>query len=215
MMKNDIRRNLGRIFDLNESSGSTTTIDDEVISDDDQQVQNVNSNSFEAEVRLGGTANDTITEANFPDINNERFTDDESESFADEDWEEDEVEEVPDISMGDINSGQQINDHYSTANQREDDLAEEQPLYDGAPITMGTSIFLLMSFAITHSLSGEALSDLLELISVHCKKPNLSTQSVYKFKSLFRRLKTPLRCHYYCIFCHGLLEGPDAVLCRY
>lgn len=100
-----------------------------------------------------------------------------------------------------------------TGNQR-GHFAEDQPLYDGAPITMGSSMLLLMPFVMKYSLSGAALSDLLDLISAHCKIPNHCARSVYQYKGCFRDLKTPLRIHYYCKFCNGLLEGP-VVVCPY
>ena len=124
------------------------------------------------------------------------------ETFADEDWEIDCFNDDED-EEGRLNVL-----HVATENEPgSSNKDEEQPLYAGAPITLGTSILLILTFAMSHSLSGEALSHLLELIDTHCIKPNLCMTSINKLKSYFRQLKTPLRYHYYCPFCHGLLEG--------
>lgn len=65
-------------------------------------------------------------------------------------------------------------------------------------------MLLTITFALSHNLTGEALTDLLSLIACHCKTPNLCTLSVRMFKKHFENLKRPLVCHYYCKFCFAL-----------
>jgi len=49
-------------------------------------------------------------------------------------------------------------------------LLSDSLLYKGAPITLGASLLLIITFAITHNLTGEAvLNDLLSLIACHCR----------------------------------------------
>ena len=55
-------------------------------------------------------------------------------------------------------------------NEDEENL-DERALYPGAAITVGLSALLIMTFALRHMLSGEALSDMLTLISAHCLSP--------------------------------------------
>lgn len=100
--------------------------------------------------------------------------------------------------------------------QTSEDSLEEQPLYAGTPITLGSGILLTLTFAMSYSLSGEALLHLLELIDAHCITPNLYTTSIAKFKRYFKQLKTLICYHYYCPFCHGLLgDGVNTQNCTY
>ena len=60
---------------------------------------------------------------------------------------------------------------YESKERSEADLSD--PIFDGAQITLATSILLVMTFGIRCSLSGVAIADLLLLISLHCGVPNL------------------------------------------
>ncbi len=136
------------------------------------------------------------------------------EAYADEEWESDSSDGSEDEDSQDVPATENEPGSVNQIDSNSDD--GEQPLYVGAPITLGTSTLLILTFAMTHSLSGEALSHLLELIDAHCITPNLCTKSITKLKSFFRQLKTPLCCHYYCPFCHGLLEaGVNTQECPY
>ena len=141
----------------------------------------------------------------------------EDETYADENWESDsydqeEGEDDLDVLVAENGPG----DVTQNDTQTSEDSGEEQPLYAGAPITLGTSILLTLTFAMSYSLSGEALSHLLELIDAHCITPNLCITSITKFKSYFKQLKTPICYHYYCPFCYGLLEnGVNTQNCAY
>ncbi|XP_028517453.1 uncharacterized protein LOC110247556 isoform X1 [Exaiptasia diaphana] len=90
----------------------------------------------------------------------------------------------------------------------------ESLLYDGAPITLGSSMLLTITFALSHNLTGEALADLLSLIACHCKTPNLCPLSIRMFNKHFENLKTPLVCHYYCKFCFALRVDVNTFQCR-
>lgn len=49
---------------------------------------------------------------------------------------------------------------------------ETLPLYDGAELNQGSSLWAIMDFCITHKLSYKAQSSLIELINLHCPSPN-------------------------------------------
>lgn len=82
-------------------------------------------------------------------------------------------------------------------------LAEEEGkhLYQGAPVTLGASLLLVMTFAVRHGLSGVALTDLLILIELHCIAPNLCKTSMKLLRDFFKRVRCPVELHYYCTFC--------------
>ena len=68
----------------------------------------------------------------------------------------------------------------------------DAPLYPGATITFKITMILPLTFAVRHKLSNEAILDLLYIIEILCPKPNLCCKSVYKFKTLFSFLVTPV-----------------------
>ena len=72
---------------------------------------------------------------------------------------------------------------------------DEKLIYPNARITNAVSMLLIMSFAVTHQLTGAALKDLLSLIDIHCLVPNPLIKSLYKFKQYFVSLKNPLKKH--------------------
>ncbi|XP_028407832.1 uncharacterized protein LOC114530409 [Dendronephthya gigantea] len=80
--------------------------------------------------------------------------------------------------------------------------ADSKPLYENAPITVGVSALLIMTFAIRHMISGKALHDLLVLVSLHCGWPNYCFKTLYTFKKYFQNLKSPLKFHNYCSKCN-------------
>ena len=98
-------------------------------------------------------------------------------------------------------------EHFIQKESDEDDNLDFKPLYSGATITVGLSALLIMTFALRHMLSGEALSDMLTLISAHCLSPNLCTKSMFELKKHFHNLKSPMRFHRYCSYCFLQVEN--------
>ena len=98
-------------------------------------------------------------------------------------------------------------EHFNIQKESEDDNLDFKPLYSGATITVGLSALLIMTFALRHMLSGEALSDMLTLISAHCLSPNLCTKSMFELKKHFHNLKAPMRFHRYCSYCFLQVEN--------
>ena len=85
----------------------------------------------------------------------------------------------------------------STSNQ-EETLRDNQSLYQDSSVTVSESSLLIMAFAVRHKLSGVALEDLLELIHLHCPKPNNCITEMKEFQSFFQALRHPILKHYYC-----------------
>lgn len=98
-----------------------------------------------------------------------------------------------------------------------DVMDADQPLYAGATITLAGSMILLIAFAMRHSLTGEALADLLVLLELHCLTPNLCQRNLKTFMDFFRSLKVPLQFHYYCQQCflyHGTRKSDVCPNCN-
>lgn len=83
----------------------------------------------------------------------------------------------------------------------EEESMDNKPLYDGAAITVGVSILLILTVAIRHSLTGEALNDILCLINLHCLTPNLCPKTLFQLKRHFHNVTNPVVFHYFCAGC--------------
>lgn len=108
----------------------------------------------------------------------------------------------------------QVN-YESTDNERENeeevssDSMADKPLYDGATISAQSSSVLIMEFVMRHNLSNECLRDLLQLIKLHCPKPNECITSPYIFKKMFHKKSAIF--HYYCSACYETVDREDNV----
>nr|XP_022308550.1 uncharacterized protein LOC111114507 [Crassostrea virginica] len=108
-------------------------------------------------------------------------------------------------------------EHGDIENTAADVMDADQPLYAGATITLAGSMILLIAFAMRHSLTGEALADLLVLLELHCLTPNLCQRNLKTFMDFFRSLKVPLQFHYYCQQCflyHGTRKSDVCPNCN-
>ena len=79
------------------------------------------------------------------------------------------------------------------------------PLYNGASLSAETSSWAIMQFAISNKLTYSAISELLELIKLHCPAPNSCVRSLYKLKKQFNRDSDCQKFHY-CSKCMAELD---------
>ena len=76
---------------------------------------------------------------------------------------------------------------------------QDPPVYPSCPLWLSESVLLIMTLAIRHKLTGEALADVIKLIDLHCipGTQNRSIKSLRELKSYFVNSKeTDL--FYYC-----------------
>lgn len=85
----------------------------------------------------------------------------------------------------------------------------DEPLYDGASLTVAASNVLIMKLKMRHSLSNECVQDLLSLIKLHCPTPSNCVTSLYKFSKKFGKSNTVL--HYHCNACYQSVTEDDLV----
>ncbi|XP_069108930.1 uncharacterized protein [Argopecten irradians] len=91
------------------------------------------------------------------------------------------------------------------------------PIYKDAPISVGVSLLLIVTYAMAYHLTGEGTADLLVLIELHCISPNLCSKTMKMFTDYFRSLRAPLEYHHYCYECHhyfGLSKVSPCPGCR-
>ncbi|KAK2562534.1 hypothetical protein P5673_014210 [Acropora cervicornis] len=106
--------------------------------------------------------------------------------------------------LGELNFNKEIPDMEcfkntpAASSEDQEPLRDEQALYQDSPLSVAESSLLLMAFSVRHKLSGVALEDLLELIQLHCPKPNKCITELKEFQLFFQALKHPVVKHYYC-----------------
>ena len=76
--------------------------------------------------------------------------------------------------------------------------SDNKPLYPTATVAVGTIVVLLALFTIKHNLPAEAIGNLLPLISLALPSSYCLPNTVNNFKNYFKKLRNPLRLHYYC-----------------
>ena len=131
-----------------------------------------------------------------------------TESYSDE-----EVELVTLSNVLDTTTDNHPSDSETPTTDNSFRIEEEftTPLYDGAHISLGISLMLLMSFVIKHGLSDSTVRDLLQVISSHCPAANLCVTSLYLFKKYFAGSRFPSQRHYYCNSCKAPVSEFDQV----
>ncbi|KAJ1520365.1 hypothetical protein ONE63_003500 [Megalurothrips usitatus] len=101
---------------------------------------------------------------------------------------------------------------FSSEEDEENEDLNNHPLYDGARVTVGESLLLVLTFILSHRLTGLCLSDLLSLIEIHCAPNNRCVKTLYMFKKHFEMFGRDLIiCHFYCSVCEIALESKLSV----
>ncbi|KAK3932635.1 hypothetical protein KUF71_013709 [Frankliniella fusca] len=96
--------------------------------------------------------------------------------------------------------------------ERQDpDEPDDRPLYLGAQLTLRENLIPIITFVLTHHLTGNSLIDLLSLIILHCPLNSICVKSLYSFKKFFKDVgKEILICHYYCSVCFKMITERNA-----
>ena len=76
--------------------------------------------------------------------------------------------------------------------------SEQEKLYPGAQVTIGAVMVLLTLYAIKYDLTGEAITHLLQFISLLLPSGNILPDTLRKFKTFFNKLDGPVILHRYC-----------------
>jgi len=98
---------------------------------------------------------------------------------------------------------------------KDEELPELEPLFPGATVTVGAIMLLLALFVTKHSLVGDGVQQLLQLISLVLPQGHKLCTSLNAFKNYFKNLKNPLVKHYYCGYCFGYIKDSQQEQCPY
>lgn len=92
------------------------------------------------------------------------------------------------------------------------DHCDSQPLYPGASVTIGAVMVLICLYAIKYDLTGDAVTQLLQLMALMLPSGNILPDTLQKFKAFFSKLDTPFVLHHHCGFCLSNVDK-DAKTC--
>ena len=123
----------------------------------------------------------------------------------------------------DTSSQSSLNSSLSSTDESEDpragtrtddpdlDASLREPLHAGSKLSTWDSYLLIMNYSLRHSLSKQAVKDLLSLVGQHLPKASLS--SLYKLKKCFLDLYDDIsfNVHYCCSGCHSPFEDRHSV----
>ena len=92
---------------------------------------------------------------------------------------------------------------------------QDPPVYPSCPLRLSESVLLIMTLAIRHKLTGDALADVIKLIDLHCiPGPNShSIKTLRELKSFFADSKEALNQLFYCNYCFCLLPTEHTSVC--
>ncbi|KAK3920363.1 Halomucin [Frankliniella fusca] len=205
--------------------------EDQRIGNDDCGVEGRNSARIDLDVPIGegqriehvdidGENIEVENEASDGVMSNE---DDGSDSAMSNEDEGTESEHNSDDEQIRVEVNEDSENEYETADDEDDDNillhAEEvdnefddQLLYEDAPITFRESLLAILTFVLSHRLTGVCVSDLLSLIVLHCRPNNLCLKSLSKFREYFSMIaKKIIIPHHYCSICQVLLDKDNPV----
>ena len=97
--------------------------------------------------------------------------------------------------------------------EQEDECDVDKPLYPGGRLTVLESYMSITKYSLRHSLTKQALSDLLDLLDCHL--PTTRMVSLHKFRKYFLELYEDITfsTHYCCTVCQSPLENASST-CR-
>ena len=120
-----------------------------------------------------------------------------------------EFSSLPNISQ--CGNPQQPEENTSGSKEKTD--LDQEPLYKGANVTLGSVMVLLVLFVIRHNLTSEALENLLSIIVALLPASSILPSSVSRFKKYFANLKHPFVFHHYCSFCFTYISQRGVKQC--
>ena len=88
---------------------------------------------------------------------------------------------------------------------------ENQAIYPGARVTLGAVMVLPTLYAIKHDLTGQAITNVLQLLTLILPSGNILPDTLRNFKAYFGNLENPCILHHNCAFCLSYVDKQAAV----
>lgn len=100
------------------------------------------------------------------------------------------------------------NDELQNDNINLEDLFGEKNQFITTGVTLYEGFLAVLCFSLRHSITGAALIDLLQLISLF--QPNLKNTSLYYFRKILSGFEKPFLYHYFCGFCFKGVQNKNS-----
>ncbi|XP_026291272.2 uncharacterized protein LOC113215822 [Frankliniella occidentalis] len=149
----------------------------------------------------------------------ERNSNDSGDSSSSSEEESDQESDISESDDSESDDNNESDDNDSDDGNENDEQNEDGhrvdgdvPLYENARISKMESIMLILTLAMSFTLSGECLVRIMEIIELHCPPVNHCVKSLFKFKKIFADIgRKILILHYFCERCYKSLRGKDGV----
>ena len=99
----------------------------------------------------------------------------------------------------------------ANTSETEQVIEAQKPLYEGAPLTVKSSLCAILTFAQSEHLAGTSLARLLRLIELHLPSPNNFVKSTYQFFKCLEQIDFELKTCFYCNICWGSRTSVDDI----
>lgn len=179
---------------------------------DDEIQSNFSKFDFQA-VEINSGANNDNTDDNIEYDNRFKMDDDnyyqEDDDIIEYHPKDDNINEC---RQEDDNINDGNNDDNDTDNNEQNDIFYQQPIYEGAPISIQDSMLLMLNLALKHNLPDTCISDIFNVINKHCLPKNFKKMSLYHFRKFFQFENQTVTKNYYCSDCHKLID-PTGNVC--
>lgn len=121
--------------------------------------------------------------------------------------------ESSDEAIADLDEAGHELDEASQSESNTESPESPKKVFVDCPLTESASNLLVLQYSIRHSLSQEAVADLLKLLQIHCPTPNTVPSSLYLFRKQFPSLQNMATSHYFCSFCLQEVSGKELSSC--
>ena len=100
-----------------------------------------------------------------------------------------------------------------TSSSKEETDIDQEPLYKGANVTLGSVMVFLVLFGIRHNLTSEALENLLSIMAAMLPASSILPSSLNRFKKYLSDLKHSFVFHHCCSFCFAYVGQRNVKQC--
>lgn len=118
------------------------------------------------------------------------------------------VDENVTLSVNAINETKE-----QSANEMDSEI-DDQPLYDGASVSLGSTMLLITLFMQKYKLPSHGITQLLQLLNILLPSDNILCRSFSRMRKYLFGFKNGFKSHYYCVNCLQYLGCEnDSVVC--
>jgi len=140
------------------------------------------------------------SESNSENNNNNNYeseNEEECDQWNNEDLYQSDEEEYNDSNIDDREKEdeEEHEERHDNEDRNNDNIDQNQPLYNGAEISVGASMLIILTLLLNHNLTMSCIEDIIIALELHCLHEGLKRNSLYKFRKYFRLSETNIIKH--------------------